>query len=463
MPRFLIALVCAVLTSACTTLTQLPPGQVATRQGIVAGSSEDGITSWRGIEYARAGRWQSPGPGPVWEGVKPSGEFGPACPQSGQAVMVENCLFLNVFAPEAATSQARLPVVVWIHGGGFRAGSGGNGPRLWAKDGMVVVTFNYRLGILGFHDWLGWSETDPRNFGQADMVAALEWVQANIAGFGGDPRKVTIYGHSAGGMGVQLMMVDPRARGLFARAISDAGYGAWPFPSAANPSPEMRMRIRYGPLETDASVQTLVARTPHFHLPYLGGSDLSAQPSVLFEQGRQARVPFITGFNSYDGGGTLAGAGFTPESFLALFSDPAAVRAAYASDFAVSDLQGAERAFGDRRYGVSNRQIAASASASGAPAWLFYYDAFQSPQAGAGHGAHYQGSEGLFSAQASPMKAYFQSFVRSGRPAPAGQPDWRPYRGANGQWMVFAPAPRLETGVLQSRLDALEKLPLNLP
>jgi para-nitrobenzyl esterase len=265
----LFVMAIAALITACTSLP-LPEGQVNTTQGVGQGVSAEGISSFLGIQYARAKRWQLPEDGPSWDGVKTLNTLGSACPQDRQTSMVEDCLFLNVFAPNGSAPGARLPVLVWFHGGGFRAGQGGTGPKVLALEGVVVVTFNYRLGVLGFRDWLGWSEADPRNFGQADMVKALQWVKANIAGFGGDKNNVTIGGHSAGGMAIQLMMVDPRARGLFQRAFSDAGYATWPFPKAANPTAEQRLVMRYGKLDLDATLAELVAQTPYFHLPYVG-------------------------------------------------------------------------------------------------------------------------------------------------------------------------------------------------
>ncbi|MEO0606413.1 MAG: carboxylesterase family protein, partial [Myxococcota bacterium] len=291
-----------VLVSCTARAPSAEPVRVT--EGLAHGVTKRGITSWLGLEYARAERWRLPTAGPSWDGVRTLDTPGPACPQPGQAVMVEDCLFLNVFAPEGPTA-VRKPVLVWIHGGGFRNGEGGVAMGQLVRQGIVVVTFNYRLGLLGFRDWPGWGPEDPRNFGQADMVAALQWVSANIAAFGGDPDNVTIAGHSAGGMGVQLMMVDPRARGLFHRAIAHAGYGTWPFPRAMNPSEEARASLRIAPLEHDATAAELVARVKHYHLPVRGGADLPEQPVDAFEAGRQAPVPYLAGANSYDGHDTI--------------------------------------------------------------------------------------------------------------------------------------------------------------
>nr|MCU0883202.1 carboxylesterase family protein [Hyphomonadaceae bacterium] len=310
-------------------------------------------------------------------------------------------------------------------------------------------------------DWLGWSEADPRNFGQADMVAALAWVRDNIAGFGGDPRQVTIYGHSAGGMAVQLMMVDPRARGLFQRAIADAAYAGWPFPKAANPSPEMRMRIRYGPLETAATPAELVARVPHFHLPFTGGSDLADQPVRLLADGPVRPMAMITGFTSYDGGGTLGGAGFTPDSFLSLFADQGAIRDAYATDFAVSELQGAERAFGDRRYGLSARQSLAAVAGRGQAAWGFHVDG-PAVGAGVGHGAYYGDLFAPGGLARSPLGQRFVRFIKTGSPDAPGEAAWPRYTRSGDDWMVFSPAPTQQAGLLRGRLDRLEAVPMTV-
>lgn len=451
--RISLSLLALALT-ACTAAT-LPDGQVQTSQGIGQGTSSDGLTKFLGIEYAQAERWKLPKSGPKWHDVKTFDSFGPACPQDGQEVMIEDCLFLNIFTPEGASATDKLPVMVWFHGGGFRAGEGGDGPKNFAREGVIVVTFNYRLGELGFKDWPGWTEKDPRNFGQADMVKALEWVNKNISGFGGDSENVTLAGHSAGGMGVQLMMVDPRAKGLFHRAIAHAGYGAWPFSKAYNPSPEERARIRYGALETEATLEALVAKTPYFHLPYIEGADLPRQPVEVFISGGQADVPYMAGANSYDGFGTLQGAGFKAESFLAPYKTQALVQIAYEEDLAVSDTQAAARLFGDMRYVYSSWQTARHMKAVDKPGYLFYYDKPSENAPGAYHGAQY---EDLFETAHFPMKSYYLNFIKTGNPNGKGLPQWDYYGGRSLQWMIFDPAAKPSRSPLTKRMQVIETL-----
>lgn len=421
-------LLAALFLAGCETVVSVPPP---------AGLSEDGTQAWLGIEYGAAARWTLPERGPDWNADGTYIDMGPACPQKGQIDMVEDCLFLNVFAPDDVSGQANRPVLVWFHGGGFVANDGGDYVKSLTRDGIIAVSFNYRLGKLGFHDWAGWDESDPRNFGQADMVLALEWVQANIARFGGDPNNVTIMGHSAGGMGVQLMMVDPRADGLFDQAIAHSGYAAWPFPKAYNPSDEERMRIRYAALETDASPKMLVDSVSNFHLPYRGGSDLLDQPLQLFRSGKSAAVPYLTGANSYDGAGTLQGAGFTSDDFINEYGSSQPIQAAYADDFAVSNTQAAQRLFGDMRYVFSSRE---TARAHAGQSYLFLLDG---PNPGRTHTAHYQE---LFGTELSNFRNLIVDFITMGDHA--ALPD--------DGWLVLNPGNKqADASGLDERLDTL--------
>ncbi|MED5543965.1 carboxylesterase family protein [Novosphingobium decolorationis] len=204
-------------------------------QGAVRGEAQSDVTAYRGIPYGAppvgARRWSPPEPAPAWQGVRDARRYGPACiqPEMWQERapdQSEDCLNLNVWTPRKAGShEAPLPVMVWIHGGGFVVGSNAmpvyDGAQFARRD-VVLVSINYRLGLLGFfaHPALLAQSSDAPtgNFGLLDTVAALEWVKQNIAAFGGDPQNVTIFGESAGAAMVNDLMVSPRARGLFHKA-----------------------------------------------------------------------------------------------------------------------------------------------------------------------------------------------------------------------------------------------------
>ncbi len=225
-------------------------GVVEVRGGRIRGVQRDGHWSFSGVPYAsspeRGGRWRPPGPVAGWTGVKECDRFGPIAPQSPGLIELslggepdehsEDCLTLNVWTP--APDGARRPVMVWVHGGSFVSGSGAGslyrGGMLSREGDVVVVTINYRLGLLGFlahpvfeesgQTWLGGEEWSGfGNWGLADQVAALHWVRDHIADFGGDPGNVTLFGESAGGMSVSALLATPAARGLFQRAIVQSG------------------------------------------------------------------------------------------------------------------------------------------------------------------------------------------------------------------------------------------------
>jgi len=210
---------------------------VRTRQGVVRGSMVEGVATFKGIPYAAppfgSNRFQPPRPAESWDGVREALTYGPTVPKppyfppfdvllAEPVIEGEDCLNLNIWSPDLG--RVGLPVMVWIHGGAFTNGSSAvpdyDGSR-FARDGVVCVTINYRLGVDGFL-YLG---DESANLGLLDQVAALVWVQENIAAFGGDPQNVTIFGESAGGMSVATLLSMPRAAGLFHRAIAQSGAG----------------------------------------------------------------------------------------------------------------------------------------------------------------------------------------------------------------------------------------------
>src|SRR6185503_7347723 len=221
---------------------------VKVETGQVSGVIEGPAVVYRGIPYAAppvgALRWAPPQRATAWSGMRDGSAFGPICPQPPGARRLasgkqsEDCLTLNVWAP-AARSAKPAPVMVWIHGGGYETGAGSDplyDGKAFARDGVVLVTINYRLGALGFFAHPALTKAAKRgeplaNYGLMDMAAALAWVKRNIAAFGGDPGNVTVFGESAGGAAVVNLLAAPSAKGLFQKAIAESA-GFWFAPSS---------------------------------------------------------------------------------------------------------------------------------------------------------------------------------------------------------------------------------------
>jgi para-nitrobenzyl esterase len=248
-------LVAVLLVSSSFAKPPQTPTPLKVEGGLLQGIVEDGLTIYRGIPYAAPPvgdlRWRPPQSAQKWQGVHLASEYGRACMQSNPAISnlpapSEDCLFLNVWTP-AKRANERLPVMVWIHGGGFTAGTPAE--QLYhaewlASKGVVVVSVGYRLGVFGFlaHPALS-AESDHRvsgNYGLLDMVAGLQWVQRNISAFGGDPRRVTIFGESAGAIAVSQLCASPLAKGLFQGAISESGGSFGPVRADGGPGENMQ-------------------------------------------------------------------------------------------------------------------------------------------------------------------------------------------------------------------------------
>ncbi len=323
----LAALVCG-LGLASAALAQPAPDQVRIHDGMLKGVVDDGVASFKNIPFAAPPvgdlRWRAPQPPAPWSGVRPADDYGPACMQMSGATPVppkvpqsEDCLTVNVFTP-ADHAGAKRPVMVWIYGGAFIQGAG----RLYdgshfAKDGVVLVTFNYRLGRLGFftHPALTRTSRDGSlaDFGLMDQITVLKWVRDNIAAFGGDPANVTIFGESAGGVSVNDLMVAPKARGLFAKAASESGFGRGSSRRAAAAEPGDVDFIRsLGVTGDDAAAAAAMRALPAAALskpvsslqdpgipkPVLDGVVLTESPVEGFAKGDEAPVPYLLGGNS---------------------------------------------------------------------------------------------------------------------------------------------------------------------
>ena len=402
------------------------PVVVAAPAGAIEGRTADSVEAFRGIPYAAAPvgplRWRPPQPAVAWSGPRPALAFGNDCPQhplpaaidpgSGQP-MSEDCLYLNVWAP--AANKARRPVMVWIHGGGFTIGSGAlaasDGARL-AHRGVVVVTLNYRLGRFGFFAHPAITRDHPGeatgNYGIMDQIAALRWVGRNIAAFGGDPAKVTIFGESAGGGSVLALMGSPMARGLFRAAIVESGGGRDVLATLEAPNEDSRAGYAAGrdfaakaglkdpdpmalrALPADAVLGDLGFLNSRDRDDYAGmiidGRVITANPAAIFARGAEAPVPMIIGFNSgelaglkaYSGEWTRqAAAKFGPrEPDLRKLYDPHGGDDGLRTDF-LSDLVFVEPA----------RLLARAHARAGHPAYLYQFDYVAEARRAGAHGA----------------------------------------------------------------------------
>lgn len=299
---------------------------VVVESGAVEGVTKGGLTSYLGLPFAAppvgALRWREPQPTASWEGIRKAASFAPACMQKGVSMpgetppaTSEDCLYLNIWAPANAAREP-LPVIVWIHGGGYKNGSASM-PLYWgdrlAQRGVIVITIAYRLGPLGFlaHADLT-AESAYRssgNYGLLDQIAALEWIHRNVASFGGDPRRVTIAGQSSGAMSVSILMASPRAKGLFQRAIGQSGGLFEPLQLA--PSYLLKNAERDGEeyvssvgavsiaeLRNRPAADLLGGKASSVSHPVVEPHALPAAPYDAFNGGSYNDVPVLLGFNA---------------------------------------------------------------------------------------------------------------------------------------------------------------------
>lgn len=303
---------------------------VAVDGGLIRGTAnpQAGVRTYLGVPYAAPPvgelRWKAPQPVPEWTGVRAADRLAPQCLQAarspdsvyaeyaGEQPMSEDCLTLNVWS--AAPADAKWPVMVWFHGGAFQQGAGSN-PVFVNGDlpaqGVVLVTFNYRLGPFGFMAHPALSDEGrgaSGHYGLLDMAAVLGWVQRNIAAFGGDPSQVTLFGQSAGGAGVINMMASPQTRGLFARAIAQS-FGVTPMKTLADAEQSgLRFAGSLGAsnLKQLRAIdgQELLARylkQPERWMPIVDGQFIEQQVRATFAAGREQAVPLLTGWNADEG------------------------------------------------------------------------------------------------------------------------------------------------------------------
>ncbi len=476
-------------------------------QGTISGASEDGVAVFRGIPFAAPPvgdlRWRPPQQAPHWTGTRQAADFGPICPQDAygpgkRLKQSEDCLTLNVWSPKVA-SDAKLPVMVWIYGGGFVNGGSAypyyDGTRL-ASHGVVVISFNYRVGWLGFFDHPALAKENAGdatgNYGLMDQIAALKWVRANIAKFGGDPDNVTIFGESAGGMSVNDLMTSPKARGLFEKAISESGLGLYPIPTAEQAEKAAvtfaaRFKIAGTGERTLAALRKLpvseiIAAEKGVPLdrsttPMVDGKVLTGQPAVLFAQGKIAKVPYLAGSNSNEAS-LRQWLSLTNKAIFDRYGDKLpAVRKLYAADGIAGDDTLANEIFDDTIFAAGAHGLAHFAARAGVPAYVYHFTyvptAQRAKKAGVGHGGEIPFVFGLNGYDAFPrlaaaikkgtsdkdramiamVEAYWTNFAKTGDPNGKGLPDWPAVTVKANHTLIFADDTKAVAGFHKRRLD----------
>jgi para-nitrobenzyl esterase len=502
---------------------------VRTVSGLVRGLTDGSVDIFKGIPYAAPPvgeyRWRPPQPVAPWQGVRDASKFGATCAAAGwgaaagsiQAGSSEDCLFLNIWRPAGAANNAKLPVMVWIHGGAFVGGSGNTSGDGFAKQGVILASINYRLGRLGHFAFPALSKEHPEepkgSYAFMDQIAALRWVQQNIAVFGGDPENVTIFGFSAGGVSIHSLLTIPEAKGLFQKAISHSGGGrdgvltgrpiskenASPYYPVSAETIGINFARKHGIEGTDAAalaklralkVEEIVdggqendgQGGPRIYSgPILDGKLVVETAESAYKAGRQAHVPLMIGCNSAEIGGNFVNASKSKEELFSMFGElKDEAKAAYDPDGNKEFAEVVTRFNTDKVWAEPARFTAKSFAAVGDPAYIFLFSYVPAAmkdrmQFGPGHGTDIAyvfdnlGAGGFGPPPPPPtpadkevarmMNAYWVNFARTGNPNSKGLPKWPVYSTKKNKILdvqsdgipVGKPDPR------KARLDVIEK------
>ncbi|MEP0774302.1 MAG: carboxylesterase family protein, partial [Acidobacteriota bacterium] len=481
---------------------------------------EGQVLAFRGIPFAAppvgAARWVPPQPVQAWVGVRPAAQFGPPCPQvddAGRVIGEEDCLHLNVWTPAAATTASRLPVLFFIHGGGHVQGSASvrmgdgtylyDGARLAGAVQAVVVTAQYRLGALGFlaHPALvaGHSLETSGNYGTLDLVAALGWVQRHIVTFGGDPRRVLVFGESAGAVETCALLVAPLARGLFSAALMQSGacVAASSIRAARLASDFVDASGCGGAVDLAACLRELVVPTvvtavpaeasvvspASGWFPHVDGVVIPAAPLALLQTGRHNRVPLVVGSNRDEtsmGTVTIVTEAHYQAAVLALTGGNAVLASRILAAYPVAEYGSPRKAFtaltSDANFICPARRVArAAAAGQREPVFRYFFthpwdNASAAQRAlGAFHGIElvyvfrrldamgYRASPGEV-ALGEFIGAAWRALAAHGNPSPVAGPAWPEYDPVTDPFLELTTPPAPGQGVRTPQCDFWDTL-----
>lgn len=477
----------------------IEPPIIKTASGSIRGTQHGKAIVYWNIPYAVAERWEPPRPMPAWQGIRDGTQPGPICPQKkvdsrspswSAWPQDEDCLNLNIWRPKGQHAKP-LPVLFWIHGGSFRIGSGGwpiyNGDALVAKD-VILVTINYRLGLLGrfAHPELSRKHQGQplANYGLMDQIAALKWVQGNIRAFGGDPGNVTIFGYSAGGVSVNYLMTAPSARGLFHKAISQSGgiqiettrhisekrFGPMNTPLESegeavaqnfgrNGVPATLDELRQIPTDELVAYQekTLIGSLN----PVVDGVLIPEDIGRTFREGKQAPVPYMAGSTSWEASLLhYSVPQLPPRVMLSAIQDVEAARSAFGN---VDDATLANSWFANSTFLGTARYLVKANAQTGQPSYLYLFDhvpeAIRGQVPGAAHGDEVPYVFGTFPGRirnvtasqikkedwkiSSMMVNYWTNFAKTGNPNGMNLYKWKPYGKIQDNTLIIQEKPAM--------------------